>query len=97
LERNRDLNPVRSAIYFQTFEEMLIPSKYENLQQNLLVIGSDVIAILKSRPYDIESLYQELKSRRPINLDQFYNCLTFLWLSEVVSYQGFQVSLKEKE
>jgi hypothetical protein len=85
------------VIYFQTFEEMLIPSKYENLQQNLLVIGSDVIAILKRRPYDIESLYQELKSRRSINLDQFYNCLTFLWLSEVVNYQGFQVSLKEKE
>ena len=41
---------------------MLIPSKHEQLEKNLLVIGGDILNILKKRKiWNIETLFQNLK------------------------------------
>lgn len=72
---------------------MLIPSKYEDINSNLLVIGSYMIKELKKRPYNIEDLFQRMKKYYFINLDQYFNAITFLWLSDIVILNTFQISL----
>jgi len=76
---------------------MLIPSKHERLEKNLLVIGADILALLKrNRVYNIENLFQNLKCIKSVNLDQYYNAITFLWLSNIVTVDEYTISLKIK-
>ena len=73
---------------------MIIPSKYENLNKNVLVIGSQIIELLKKQAYNIENLYQKLKKINDISFDTFYDTLTFLWLSEIIEKNEFQIYIK---
>lgn len=76
---------------------MLIPNKYENINDNLLVIGSNLVSMLKQRPYNIEVLFKSVNKEREdknlhqINLDQYFNALTFLWLAEIITLNEFQI------
>ena len=72
---------------------MLLPTKYEDINSNLLVIGADVIESLKKRPYNIEDLFQRLKKYSGVNLEQYFNVLTFLWLADIIVLNTYQVSL----
>jgi len=78
---------------------MLIPNKYENINDNLLVIGSNLISLLKKNPYNIEDLFKfvnkerEKKLLHQINLDQYFNALTFLWLADLIVLNEFQIIL----
>ena len=74
---------------------MIIPSKYENLNKNILVIGSEIINLLKKQSFNIENLYQKIKKKKDINFDTYYNTLTFLWLSEIIDKSEFQIYLKK--
>ena len=76
---------------------MLIPTKYENLNKNLLVIGAEVISRLKKRSYNVEELYQILKKEKGINLEQYYNCLTFLWLGDILILERFRLILEKEK
>lgn len=75
---------------------MLIPSKYEDINSNLLVIGSKAIRLLKKKPLNIEDLFQKLRKDVEINLEQYFNMLTFLWLSEIIRIDLYQISLQKK-
>jgi len=61
---------------------MLIPNKYENISQNILSVGLDIIKILKKRK-NIYSLYKELLKIRndeyELPLDKFFLALDFLY------------------
>lgn len=76
---------------------MLIPSKYENINDNLLVIGSNIVSLLKRHPFNIEDLFKSVNKERDsknlhqINLDQYFNALTFLWLAEIITLNEFQI------
>lgn len=70
---------------------MLFPSKHEKLNRNLLVIGSDVLSLLKRRSYNVETLFQDVKQLKSIGLDQYYNAITFLWLSGLIDLKQHQV------
>ncbi|HLP46714.1 MAG TPA: hypothetical protein VK469_12230, partial [Candidatus Kapabacteria bacterium] len=74
----------KNTIANTVIEEMLIPTKYENLNKNLLVAGVDVISHLRKKSYNIEELFQLLKKEKGMNLNQYFNCLTFLWLADIV-------------
>jgi hypothetical protein len=85
---------------------MLIPNKYENINDNLLVIGSNLISLLKKRPHNIEDLFKAINKERDnknlhqINLDQYFNALTFLWLAEIITLNELQIFInlnKSKE
>lgn len=76
---------------------MLLPTKHENLNRNLLVTGADIISQLKKRPHHLEELYQLLKKEKGINLEQYFNCLTFLWLGEILTLENFGLVLAPKE
>ena len=64
---------------------MLIPSKYEDLNNNPIVVGSEIIRKLKKREYDVELLYTEIDSYYSIGFDNFLNVLTYLWLADVIN------------
>ncbi len=74
---------------------MLIPTKHEKLNKNSIVVGSDVIKVLKNKSYDIESLFTEIKKDGSISLGLFYNTLLFLWLANIINVDQYQVSLKK--
>ncbi|MBW8048811.1 MAG: hypothetical protein FVQ77_00425 [Cytophagales bacterium] len=74
---------------------MLIPTKHENLQQNILVVGAEILAILKKRSFNIEVLFQKVKNEKPVNLEQFYNTLVFLWLSELIELDEYFIKIKK--
>jgi len=76
---------------------MLFPSKHEQLEKNLLVISGDVLSILKKRRvWNIEELFQNLKKVKSVNLNQYYNSITFLWLSSIIQVDECNISLKQK-
>ena len=75
---------------------MLIPTKYENLNKNLLVAGADVISHLREKTYNIEELYQLLKKEKGMNLNQYFNCLTFLWLADILILENADLKLVTK-
>lgn len=74
---------------------MIIPSKYENLNKNILVIGSEMIQLLKKQSFNIENLYQKIKKKKDINFDTYYNTLTFLWISDIIGKNEFQIYLRK--
>lgn len=81
---------------------MLIPTKYENINDNLLVLGANLISLLKQKQYNIEELFQavnklkEEKKKSLINLDQYFNTLTFLWIAKIISLDEFKIYLNKK-
>ncbi len=74
---------------------MLIPSRFENLEHNTLVLGADILLVLKDKPYNIESLYQKLKHKDKISLDIYLDVVSFLWLMDFVEYDNFHIILKK--
>lgn len=75
---------------------MLIPTRHENLNQNLLVLGSDIIAIFKKRawkPWNLEDLLQTLQKQKEVSVSQFYDALLLLWLMDIVELSDYQVKI----
>jgi len=75
---------------------MLFPTRYEKLDQNILVVGADAIRILRKRKYSIEGLYQVMKKEKRINLERFFSILSFLWITEIIDLDDFYISLKKQ-
>ncbi len=75
---------------------MLIPTPYESLQKNTIIIGGDIIGLLKQKNYNIEALFNELKKLKSTHLNQFYNTLLFLWLADIVELDEHTLILKRK-
>lgn len=74
---------------------MLIPSKHEKLDTSIIVLGADLLGLLKRKSHNVESLFQDAKRIKTLGLEQYYNTLTFLWLSGLVKLQHHQVILKK--
>ncbi len=74
---------------------MLLPTKYEDLRKNILVLGSDLIFLLKKKNYNIEILFRELKNNKDITLEEYYNTLTFLYCSELISVNDYLITLNK--
>ena len=75
---------------------MLIPTSYENLHKNNLIIGADIIGLLKQKDYNIEVLFNEVKKLKSTHLNQFYNTLLFLWLADIIELNEHTLILKRK-
>ena len=67
------------------------------LEKNLLVIGGDILSVLRERKiWNIEDIFQKLKKIKFIDLNQYYNSITFLWLSDIIRVDEYHISLKQK-
>lgn len=75
---------------------MLYPTKYERLNNNLLVIGADAISLLKTGSYDVESLFKELniKSSR-VSLSRYFDLMTFLWGAGLIEIKRYTIALNK--
>jgi hypothetical protein len=76
---------------------MFLPNKHENLHRSTVVLGADIIKILKKKEYNIEDLFQEVKqlSQNEISLNHYNNTLTFLWLIDAITLKEFIIQLKK--
>lgn len=74
---------------------MLIPTKYDNINKNILVLGYKITKELKNKPYNIDKLYQKLKNEINIGLEVYYDTITFLWLSEIIYKEKYQIYLRK--
>lgn len=75
---------------------MFKPSQYEDIQKSTIVIGADILCKLKRKNYNIEDLFKEIKSKKDVNINQFLNVITFLWLVDAIDYTNLNVSLKSE-
>lgn len=75
---------------------MFIPTKHENLQKSTIVLGADIIKSLQKSAYNVEDLFQELKkvSEKNISLNQYYHTVTFLWLTDIIELNDFNLKLR---
>jgi len=74
---------------------MLIPTKYENLNRNILIVGYKITRKLKIQPYNIDILFQIIKKEENISLETYYDTITFLWLSGIINKEKYQLFLKK--
>ncbi len=76
---------------------MFIPTKHENLQKSVIVLGSEIIKVLQKKDYNVENLFQELKHRlyTDLSLNQYYNTLTFLWVADIIELDEFFIKIKK--
>lgn len=74
---------------------MIIPTKHEDLEKNILVLGADILFLLKDRKYNIERLFQKVKNKKSISLNQYYNTLLFLWLADLIELDEYYLKVKK--
>ena len=72
---------------------MLLPTKHENLQRNILVLGADVVAQMKSGTDNVEELFQYMKIHKDVSLEEIYDVVLFLWMCNVISVNQHRVTL----
>lgn len=75
---------------------MLVPTKHEKLNRNILVLGADLLSLLKSKEFNIEELYQREKISKDISLEDFLDTLLFLWLNDLILYNGNVIKLQKQ-
>lgn len=63
---------------------MILPTKHENLESNTLVLGADILFHLRKDNLTIEELYQKIRLEKNLNLDAFYDTITFLWMIQAI-------------
>lgn len=76
---------------------MILPTKYENLKENSLIIGAQIIAILKSDDQSILQIHEILsrKNKIELNLIQLIDTLTFLFLAGIVEIKNNTLRLTD--
>lgn len=71
---------------------MLIPTKHQELKSNTLVLGADILFLIKNDEINLDDLYKKLIIEKNIDLDSFFDGITFLWLIEAINFQENKVS-----
>lgn len=73
---------------------MLLPTKYEDLNYNVLVLGAHTIRYIKKGTNNIEELFAKLKLEHKVDLDLFFDIITFLWLADIIIYKNYSITLR---
>jgi len=75
---------------------MIIPTKYENIKENPLIIGYHIIALLKENPLSFLEIHHQLFQFKKIELgyENLLETLTFLYLSEIIEIDNNIIRLK---
>ena len=65
---------------------MILPTKYEKIKENTLILGSHIISFLKEDDLSLNYLHHLLQSRKKLELDliTLINTLSFLYLTEII-------------
>ncbi len=78
---------------------MIIPHSENDLTLNILVLGGEIIKILKNSKSvmiieDVMQMFLDFDTRRTPN--QFLDAFTLLFVTELIEIQGYRVKLKSK-
>lgn len=73
---------------------MITPGKHENLNRSIVVVGADIINLVKKAPFNIEDLYHRLYELKSIDIRTFYDTILFLWLANIVEVSDHRVSFR---
>lgn len=76
---------------------MIIPSKEERMDSNILVQGARVIRVLKRGSVDVDELRRQYPTtRNPYTptLERMFDILTYLYIADFVFIDGNYVALK---
>jgi hypothetical protein len=71
---------------------MLLPTKHQDLNINVLVLGADILHFLKKEGLTIEEVYQKLKTEKNVALEYFFDTITFLWLIDAINFNENKIS-----
>ena len=74
---------------------MLLPTKYENLNYSILILGAHTIRYIKKGTNNIEGLFQKLKEEHNVDLDLFFDIITFLWLADIIIYKNYSITINK--
>lgn len=73
---------------------MLLPTKHENLDKNVLVLGADIVQFLKRNgTSSLDEVYEFLKTTKNISMDKYNDTVLFLWLIDFVDCEDSKLSL----
>lgn len=72
---------------------MILPNKYEDLRNTPLIIGKDIILLLRKKHFHLFDLYSKLTVN--INIDTYYDILTFLYAADIISFNNNIVYLND--
>lgn len=75
---------------------MLIPTKHERLQSNIIVVGAYIVKQLKGKKKCIEDLYVEYCNKiGDIGLDTYLDAITMLYIIGKVEVNNYCVRVKQ--
>ncbi|MBU0894662.1 MAG: hypothetical protein KKB88_04425 [Nanoarchaeota archaeon] len=75
---------------------MLIPTKHQKLNENLISIGSELLKEIKKGDKFVEDLFDNFKDRHErIHLDNFFLALIFLWLVDAINMEEYLLKYKK--
>ena len=69
---------------------MFIPSKHENLNTSIIVLGAEILNVLSKKHMNIEELFEKIRvlDSERISLIKYYDTITFLWLIDAIEYDN---------
>lgn len=76
---------------------MIVPSKYENLEDSWIMLGYEILKLLKKKPsLNIELVYKKInmQHQNTISLNKYFDVVMFLWLGEMIEVSEYHLSLK---
>lgn len=63
---------------------MHTPTKHENLNLNILVLGADLLSCLRGETHNVESLFHSVRNKKELTIDVYFDAFLFLWLAGYV-------------
>lgn len=71
---------------------MIVPTKHENIETNILVIASKIISFLKQKDFIIEDILSRFKKENEMfSPNKIIDALTFLYCIGVIEIDEFTV------
>jgi len=72
---------------------MILPNKYEDLRNTPIIVGKDIILLLRKKNFNLFELYSKLPVN--INIDTYFDTLTFLYAADLISFNNNIVYLND--
>lgn len=71
---------------------MLIPTKHQKLNENLITIGAELLKDIKKKDIFLEDLFNNFKNKYSnIHIDNFFLTLIFLWLVNAIEMEEYLI------
>jgi hypothetical protein len=72
---------------------MILPNKYEDLRNTPIIVGKGIILLLRKKNFNLFELYSKLPVN--INIDTYFDTLTFLYAADLISFNNNIVYLND--